>query len=112
MSTPLSNEQAAAKLILMFGVIAGVLMFLLALTMMFAALFRPEVDTTGVARMLDTQISLILGGALGWAARASQNVPPAPGGAEGGSGGLPVEPVVPPLPSQGLPEGGSGGLPT
>jgi predicted lipid-binding transport protein (Tim44 family) len=86
-----TSEGAANKLFLMFGAVAGALMIILALGMMYLAIFKPEVDTTGVSRMLDTQISLIIGGVLGWAARSTK-------GGEGGEANTPRSGVPASLP--------------
>lgn len=53
----------------LFAVIAGVLLVLAVVTVALLALFRPEADTTELAKAVSTQVSLIVGAVLGYAAR-------------------------------------------
>lgn len=60
----------ADRLLLLFGWIAGIMLVSSVILLGLVFLFRPEVDVTGLTRMLDTQISIIIGATLGWAARS------------------------------------------
>lgn len=75
---PRQPRPVADVLLLLFGWIAGTLLVLSVVTLALLALFRPEADVSGLLRMLDTQISIIIGATLGWAARsgAGKNDPP------------------------------------
>lgn len=71
----LQAEQArppvADNLLLLFGRIAGlILVCAIALTAA-SIVLRPEADITGVTNLLSTQLSLIIGAVLGWAAHPS-----------------------------------------
>jgi hypothetical protein len=65
------STPVADKLLLLFGWIAGILLVLSVVLVGVLTLFRPEADISGLLKMLDTQISIILGAVLGWAARSS-----------------------------------------
>lgn len=53
----------------LFALIAGILLVLAVLTVALLAIFRPEADTGELAKSVSTQISLIVGAVLGYAAR-------------------------------------------
>lgn len=63
------DRQIADKLLLMFGVIAGVTLVLSVLLLALLTLFRPDADTTELTKMLNTQVSIIIGAVLGYIAR-------------------------------------------
>lgn len=63
-----TRPRVADDLLLLFGRIAGlILVSAIALTSVLAVL-RPGSDLTAVTQMLNTQLSLIIGAVLGWAA--------------------------------------------
>jgi hypothetical protein len=64
------RRPVADQLLLMFGAIAGLLLLFSVVLLALVFLFRPEADVSGLTRMLDTQISIIIGATLGWAARS------------------------------------------
>lgn len=53
----------------LFALIAGVLLVLAVLVVALLAILRPEYDTGELAKAVSTQISLIVGAVLGYAAR-------------------------------------------
>lgn len=53
----------------LFAVVAGVLLVLAVILVGLLAVFRPETDTSELAKAVSTQISLIVGAVLGYAAR-------------------------------------------
>lgn len=61
-------RPVADQLLLMFGKIAGLALLLCVVLTALLAIFRPEADLTAMARLLDTQLSIILGAVLGYAA--------------------------------------------
>jgi heme/copper-type cytochrome/quinol oxidase subunit 2 len=65
----------------LFALIAGILLVLAVLTVALLAIFRPEADTGELAKSVSTQISLIVGAVLGYAARgpATPTNPPGDG---------------------------------
>lgn len=59
----------------LFALIAGILLVLAVVVVALLALFRPEADTTELAKSVSTQISLIVGAVLGYAARGPDRQP-------------------------------------
>lgn len=59
----------------LFAVVAGVLLVLAVVTVALLAIFQPEADTTELAKAVSTQISLIVGAVLGYAARGPDRTP-------------------------------------
>lgn len=53
----------------LFAVVAGILLVLAVVVVALLALFQPEADTSELAKSVSTQISLIVGAVLGYAAR-------------------------------------------
>lgn len=56
----------------LFAVIAGILLVLAVVTVAVLAIFQPEADTSELAKAVSTQISLIVGAVLGYAARGPE----------------------------------------
>jgi len=65
------RREAADELLLIFGKIAAALLLISVVTLAALAVFRPEADRSALAQVLDTQLSLIIGAVLGWAAHPS-----------------------------------------
>jgi len=53
----------------LFAVVAGILLVIAVVTVGLLAIFRPEADTGELAKAVSTQLSLIVGAVLGYAAR-------------------------------------------
>lgn len=53
----------------LFAIVAGALLVFAVVIVGLLAVFRPETDTTELAKAISTQISLIVGAVLGYAAR-------------------------------------------
>jgi hypothetical protein len=66
-----AKPASSDRLLLMFGWIAGALLIISVVTLAALAVFRPEQDREALAQVLDTQLSLIIGAVLGWAAHPS-----------------------------------------
>lgn len=64
-----ATEDMRDRVMWLFAVIAGVLLVLAVVVVALLALFRPEADTSELAKSVSTQISLIVGAVLGYAAR-------------------------------------------
>jgi hypothetical protein len=65
----------------LFALIAGILMVLAVVLVGLLAIFRPDADTGELAKAVSTQLSLIVGAVLGYAARgpgAAPTPPPSP----------------------------------
>jgi heme A synthase len=65
------NRPAADRILIMFGAVAAALLVIAVITLAALAVFRPEQDRSSLAALLDTQLSLIIGAVLGWAAHPS-----------------------------------------
>jgi hypothetical protein len=66
-----SHRPAVADDLLMwFGRIAGVTILSSVCIVLLLVVIRPEADIAGLTKMLDTQLSIILGAVLGYAARS------------------------------------------
>jgi hypothetical protein len=66
-----SRTRVADELLMMFGKIAGILLLASVMLVAVLALFRPETDLSSLTRLIDTQLSLIIGAVLGYAAHPS-----------------------------------------
>lgn len=61
----------------LFALIAGLLLVLAVVTVAVLAIIRPAADTTELAKAVSTQLSIIVGAVLGYAARGP-NTPAQP----------------------------------
>jgi hypothetical protein len=66
--TDVVRPRVADDLLLLFGRLAAVILFSVVLLTAVLALVRPEKDLAGVYNLLNTQLSLIIGAVLGYAA--------------------------------------------
>ncbi len=71
MSEP-ERTPIAERLLLLFGYLAGAILILAMVLTALLALFQPEADITGLTRLLSTQLSLIIGAVLGYAAHPNK----------------------------------------
>jgi hypothetical protein len=62
------RPRVADDLLLLFGRIAALVLFMVVLLTAMLAILRPEKDLSGVYNLLNTQLSLIIGAVLGYAA--------------------------------------------
>ena len=69
------RPEASDRLLLLFGGVAAILLIVSVITLAALAVFRPEHDRTALAQVLDTQLSLIIGAVLGWAAHPGKRAP-------------------------------------
>lgn len=63
-----ARPGVADDLLLLFGRIAALILFLVVMLTAVLAVLRPEKDLTGVYNLINTQLSLIIGAVLGYAA--------------------------------------------
>lgn len=66
------RRPVADELLLFFGRVAGLVLAMSAMWVFVFVIFRPEVDISGLTKLLDTQLSIILGAVLGYAARTPE----------------------------------------
>lgn len=69
------NGDSRDRVMWLFACIAGILLVLAVVTVALLALFRPEADTSELAKAVSTQLSLIVGAVLGYAARGPERKP-------------------------------------
>lgn len=67
-----ARPPVADELLLFFGRVAGFVLALSAVWVLVLVVIRPEVDISGLTKLLDTQLSIILGAVLGYAARTPE----------------------------------------
>lgn len=77
------NGDTRDRVMWLFALIAGLLLVLAVVVVALLALFRPEADTSELAKTVSTQISLIVGAVLGYAARGPTVLTSPPGGTDG-----------------------------
>lgn len=70
------RSPVADDLLMWFGRIAGITIIVSLLIVLLLILVRPETDISGLTKLLDTQLSIILGAVLGYAARSPDRAPP------------------------------------
>lgn len=66
------SRPVADQLLLFFGRIAGLVLVVSAMWVLVVVIIRPEADISGLTKLLDTQLSIILGAVLGYAARTPE----------------------------------------
>jgi hypothetical protein len=69
---PAARPRVADELLLLFGRLAAAILFAVVLLTGLTALFQPEKDLSGVYSLLNTQLSLIIGAVLGYAAHPAE----------------------------------------
>jgi hypothetical protein len=69
---PAPRSRVADELLLLFGRLAAAILFAVVLLTGLMALFQPEKDLAGVYSLLNTQLSLIIGAVLGYAAHPTE----------------------------------------
>lgn len=72
-------DDTRDRVMWLFALIAGILLVLAVVAIALAALFRPEADLAELGKAVSTQLSLIVGAVLGYAARG----PSGSGGSDG-----------------------------
>lgn len=65
----LKSKPVADDLLMLFGRVAGIAILASVVIVLIIILVRPEADISGLTKMLDTQLSIILGAVLGYIAR-------------------------------------------
>jgi hypothetical protein len=68
----LARSPVADDLLVWFGRIAGVTILASVVIVLLLVVIRPEADISGLTKMLDTQLSIILGAVLGYIARSPE----------------------------------------
>jgi hypothetical protein len=71
-----ARRPVADELLLFFGRVAGFVLALSAVWVLVLVVIRPETDISGLTKLLDTQLSIILGAVLGYAARTPERRQP------------------------------------
>lgn len=66
------RPHVADDLLMLFGRIAGLILVAAVALTAVLAVFRPAVDISGLTNLLNTQLSLIIGAVLGYAAHPSE----------------------------------------
>lgn len=66
------RTRVADDLLMLFGRIAALILFLVVMLTAVLAVLRPEKDLTGVYNLINTQLSLIIGAVLGYAAHPAE----------------------------------------
>jgi hypothetical protein len=66
------SRMVADELLLLFGRLAAAILFAVVLLTGLMALFQPDKDLAGVYSLLNTQLSLIIGAVLGYAAHPTE----------------------------------------
>lgn len=66
-----SRPRVADDLLMLFGRIAGLILVSIVVLTAALVVFRPSTDFTALATLLNTQLSLIIGAVLGYAAHPS-----------------------------------------
>jgi hypothetical protein len=69
------NGDMRDRVMWLFAIVAGTLLVLAVVTVALLAIFQPEADTSELAKSVSTQISLITGAVLGYAARGPDRKP-------------------------------------
>jgi hypothetical protein len=69
---PPPRPPVADRLLLMFGYLAGAILVMAILLSALLVIFRPNYDVSGLATLLNTQLSLIIGAVLGYAAHPNR----------------------------------------
>ena len=69
----LPRPRVADDLLLLFGRIAGVMLLAIVVMSAFIVWFRPETDISDLATVINTQLSLVIGAVLGWAAHPAES---------------------------------------
>lgn len=67
-----ATAPIADELLLFFGRVAGFVLAASAMWVLVFVVIRPEADISGLTKMIDTQLSIILGAVLGYAARTPE----------------------------------------
>jgi hypothetical protein len=62
------RSRVADDLLMLFGRLAALILFLVVMLTALLAVLRPEKDLNGVYNLINTQLSLIIGAVLGYAA--------------------------------------------
>jgi len=65
---PVERRQVADDLLWLFGRLAGLILVVMVMMTAALAVFRPEADLSSLATLLNTQLSLLIGAVLGYAA--------------------------------------------
>jgi hypothetical protein len=68
------RQQVADDLLMLFGRLAGLILVVMVTMTAGLALFRPESDISDLATLLNTQLSLIIGAVLGYAAYPAKRI--------------------------------------
>lgn len=68
----LDRSPVADDLLVWFGRIAGITIMASVVVVLLLVVIRPEADITGLTKLLDTQLSIILGAVLGYIARSPE----------------------------------------
>jgi hypothetical protein len=71
LKTESARPRVADDLLMLFGRIAGLILVAAIVMTAILALFRPSTDLAAVTNLLNTQLSLIIGAVLGYAAHPS-----------------------------------------
>lgn len=66
------RPRVADELLLLFGRVAALILFLVVMLTALLAVLRPEKDLNGVYNLINTQLSLIIGAVLGYAAHPAE----------------------------------------
>ena len=70
----LARSPVGDELLMWFGRIAGITILSSVVIVLVLVVIRPEADIEGLTKMLDTQLSIILGAVLGYAARQPERI--------------------------------------
>lgn len=69
------RPRVADDLLMLFGRIAGLILLVAITISALLTVFRPSADLSGLANLLNTQLSLIIGAVLGYAAHPTDRAP-------------------------------------
>lgn len=67
-----ARTPVADELLLLFGRITAFVLAVSALWVLVLVIIRPDADISGLTKLLDTQLTIILGAVLGYAARTPE----------------------------------------
>lgn len=71
-TAPATRTRVADDLLLLFGRLAAVVLFMVVMLTAIEAMVHPDKDLSGVYNLINTQLSLIIGAVLGYAAHPSE----------------------------------------
>lgn len=72
------REDVRDRVIWLFAIVAAILIVGSVALLTFLALFRPGADIEALSKSVSTQLSIIVGAVLGYAARGPQSPPDTP----------------------------------